>query len=136
MEFGPLSVERSSLIANEVSFGWVTGATLTYGVYTEAGVQREVGTSLTETPASSGLYLGTPTTIVATDYVIVSDAGGVIGFGQYQPEVTNPAVISDLSDIEDKIDIIDTNVDQILEEERKVLNVYTDKPEQPRVTVD
>jgi hypothetical protein len=48
-------------MANEVNFGYPTGATLTFGVYAPgaAGVAtaREEGSAMTETPASSGLYL-------------------------------------------------------------------------------
>lgn len=77
-------------MANEITFGWKTGKNLTFGVYTSAGVEREVGTAMTETPAASGLYLGTPTAIVSGDFVIVSDsdASKVIGQGPYQPEVS------------------------------------------------
>ena len=67
----------------EVHFAWPTGATLTFAVFTEAGVQRETGTALTETPAASGNYIGSPTLIAEGDTVIVSDASGVIGGGQY-----------------------------------------------------
>jgi len=70
-------------MANEVNFGWTTGKTLTFSVYTAAGVQREAGTSLTETPASSGLYLGSPTTIQAGDNVVVKEGTIVRGHGEY-----------------------------------------------------
>ena len=74
-------------VANEITFGWKTGKNLTFGVYTAAGVEREVGTSMTETPASSGVYLGTPAAIVTSDFVIVSDddASKVIGQGPFNP---------------------------------------------------
>lgn len=67
----------------QVNFGWAIGRTLTFGVYTAAGVQREVGTSMTETPASSGLYLGTPTTIQIGDNVIIKEGTKVRGHGEY-----------------------------------------------------
>ncbi|KKN58274.1 hypothetical protein LCGC14_0553540 [marine sediment metagenome] len=70
-------------MANEVNFGYPTGATLTYGIYTSAGVERELGTSLTETPASSGLYLGTPTAISKGNQVVVKEGSVVVGHGEY-----------------------------------------------------
>ena len=112
-------------MANEVKFGWVTGATLTFGVYTGAGVQREVATAMTETPAASGLYLGTPTTIIEDDVVIVSDATGVIGAGQWLLDPMN-----------DKIDTIDTNVDLVLIAENKALFSYDESaPIEPAAIV-
>ena len=70
-------------MANEVNFGWATGKTLTFAVFTSAGVQRETGTSMTETPASSGLYLGSPTTIQVGDNVIIREGSREIGHGVY-----------------------------------------------------
>ena len=70
-------------MANEVNFGFNSGRTLTFGVYTSAGVQREVGTSMTETPANSGLYLGTPTTIQIGDNVIIREGSTEVGHGEY-----------------------------------------------------
>lgn len=70
-------------MADEVHFAWITGRTLTFGVYQEDGTQREVGTGLTEAPGGSGNYVGSPSTIVEGDTVVVSDPNGVIGGGQY-----------------------------------------------------
>lgn len=70
-------------MANEVNFGWATEKELTFSVYTAAGVQREAGTEMTETPASSGLYLGTPTTIQTGDNVVVKEGTIVRGHGEY-----------------------------------------------------
>lgn len=100
-------------MANEVAFVWVTGeAAMTFEVITEVGVSRESGTAMTETPAASGLYLGTPTTILESDKVVVSNAGGVIGGGEWL-----------LDPVNDKIDIIDGVVDDILVQVGK--NTYT-----------
>lgn len=76
-------------MANEITFGWKTGKNLEFGVYTAAGAERESGTTMTETPASSGFYLGTPTAISTGNFVIVSDsdASKVIGQGEYNPPV-------------------------------------------------
>jgi hypothetical protein len=70
-------------MANEVNFGYPTGATLTFSVYTSAGVARETGSSLTETPASSGLYLGTPAAISKGNQVIIKEGSVVVGHGEY-----------------------------------------------------
>ncbi len=70
-------------MADEINFGYPTGAALTYGVYTSAGVERESGTSLTETPAGSGLYLGTPTAISKGNQVVVKEGSVVVGHGEY-----------------------------------------------------
>jgi hypothetical protein len=72
-------------MANEITFIWTTGQTLTFAVFTSAGVQRETGTSMTETPASSGLYLGTPTTITTGDFVVIDDGTRKVGGGEYNP---------------------------------------------------
>ncbi len=77
------SYERIYLIANEINFGFPIGKTLTFGVYTSAGTEREADTAMTETPASSGLYLGTPTAISKGDQVIVKEGSVVVGHGEY-----------------------------------------------------
>lgn len=85
-------------MANEVTFGYRTGVVnLTFGVYTKAGVLREVGTAMTETPASSGLYLGTPTAIVSEDLVIIKEGTVVVGQGQYKPQVISDSLSADIS---------------------------------------
>lgn len=111
-------------MANEVKFIWVTGATVTFSVFTLAGVEREADTAMTETPAGSGLYLGSPTTILENDAVVVEDAGGVIGGGEYLLDPVNA-----------KIDIIDTNVDLVLIAENKVNNIYDETVVPPEATV-
>lgn len=70
-------------MANEVNFGWLTGKTLTFSIYTSAGTARETGTNMTETPASSGLYLGTPTAISMNNQVIIKESTTVVGHGEY-----------------------------------------------------
>lgn len=102
-------------MANEVAYGGVTGQTLTFGVYTSAGVEREVGTGMTETPAASGLYLGSPTTIAAGDHIVISDAGGVIHWHEYRPEVTATDIATDLSAMDDKLDIIIESKQSVME---------------------
>ncbi|MHC4121946.1 MAG: hypothetical protein ACYSSI_00100 [Planctomycetota bacterium] len=69
-----------------VNFGFATGRTLTFSVYTSAGTQREAGSSMTETPASSGLYLGTPAVIRDSDNVVIKEGTKVVGHGEYRKE--------------------------------------------------
>lgn len=97
-------------MANEITFGYSTGQSLTFGVYTSAGVERESGTSLTETPADSGLYLGSPTTITTGDLVIIKKGSTVVGWGEYKSAI-------------DDSDII-TKLDTIIGYVRTQLNVY------------
>ena len=73
-------------MANEVNFGYATGKTLTFAVYESDGTEREAGSSLTETPASSGLYLGSPTTITTGDNVVIKESSDVVGSGAYHVE--------------------------------------------------
>ena len=69
-----------------VNFGYATGKTLTFSVYTSAGAQREAGSSMTETPASSGLYLGTPSVLQEYDNVIIKEGTKPVGHGEYRKE--------------------------------------------------
>jgi len=93
-------------MANEIACQTITGQTLTFAVYTAAGVERESGTAMTETPAGSGLYLGTPTTIVAGDKVIIDNGADKVGGGEYLPDVISTEIASDLSDMDDKLDTL------------------------------
>ncbi len=68
---------------------------MTFSVYTEAGIARETDTSLTETPASSGLYLGTATLLVTGDNVVIKDGSAVVGHGQQSIEVALETTILD-----------------------------------------
>lgn len=70
----------------KINFGWETGDTLTFGVYSPASVEREVGTSFPESPAGSGRYIAESTTVQDGDDVIVKDAVGVVGHGEYLKE--------------------------------------------------
>ena len=67
-----------------INFGFDTGKTLTFSVYTPAGVARETGTAMTETPASSGLYLGNATTLLVGDNVVIKESTKPVGHGEYR----------------------------------------------------
>jgi len=69
-----------------VNFGYITGKTLTFSVYTEAGVERESGSTMTETPVGSGLYLGSAAVLQEYDNVIIKEGTTVVGHGEYRKE--------------------------------------------------
>lgn len=70
-----------------INFPYISGKTLTFSVYTKAGGAREIGGTMTETPVGSGLYLGEPRFITASDNVIIKEGVIPVGGGEYQPEV-------------------------------------------------
>ena len=71
----------------KINFGYKTGETLTFGVYSPTGVEREVGTSLPESPAGSYRYIAESSTVQDGDDVIVLNASNIIvGHGEYRKE--------------------------------------------------
>lgn len=116
-------------MANEITLGYRTGATLTYGVYQPDGtVRTAAGTSLAEV-AGTGYYKTTDANIVAGDIVIVKEGTVVVAYGEYQPTVTAAGVSANLTTIEGKIDTIDTNVDALIVGQTKVVNTYNNIPQ-------
>jgi hypothetical protein len=104
-------------MANEIQFGYRSGATLTYGVYQPDGtVRTAAGTSLPEI-GSTGYYTATDASVAAQDAIIVKESTNVVGYGIYQPEAT----VANISDVQNgvateaKQDIIDTNVDTLID---------------------
>ena len=72
---------------SKINFGYKTGETLTFGVYSPAGVEREVGTSLPESPAGSYRYIAESSTVQDGDDVIVlDDTPRIVGHGEYLKE--------------------------------------------------
>jgi len=72
---------------SKINFGWKTGETLTFGVYSPAGVEREIGTELPEFPAGSCRYIAESSTVREGDDVIVKNASGTpVGHGEYIKE--------------------------------------------------
>lgn len=72
----------------KINFGYPTGKTLTFGVYSPVDVEREVGTSLPETPAGSGRYIANSSTVLLGDDVIVKKGSDVVGSGEYEVELS------------------------------------------------
>lgn len=71
----------------KINLGYRTGETLTFGVYSPASVEREVGTSLPESPAGSRRYIADSTTVQEGDDVIVLNAAGkIVAYGEYDKE--------------------------------------------------
>ncbi|MCK9598049.1 MAG: hypothetical protein M0R06_03345 [Sphaerochaeta sp.] len=107
-------------MANEITFGYITGRDLEYGVYNPDGTQVTAPTTSLPEIGATGYYTADNGDIAAGDMVIVHDVTGggdfICGQGQYMPEVS-------ASEIETKIDTIDTNVDSILTEQAKVQTV-------------
>jgi hypothetical protein len=70
-----------------VTFGWVSGETLTYGAYQPDGtVRTAAGTSLPEI-SSTGYYTASDANIQTGDLVIVNDGSDNVGWGEYHSEV-------------------------------------------------
>ncbi len=81
-------------MANELKFVYETGATLLSALYYDnSGTMtlREANITMTEQPASSGIYKGSPSAIVEGDVVKVTESGITVG----------AAVVSKLSNIEE-----------------------------------
>ena len=75
-------------MANEIQFGFRSGATLTYGAYQPDGtVRTAAGTSLPENSAT-GQYKANDANIAAGDMQIVKEGANEVGQCVYQPETT------------------------------------------------
>lgn len=106
-------------MANEITFGYPTGKTLTYGAYQPSGtVRTAAGTSLTEV-AGTGYYKADDGNISVNDIVVVKEGSNVVGWGEYQPEV-NVSLIEGV-DATDQINaacdtaLSDINLDHLIQ---------------------
>lgn len=109
-------------MANEIKFGYFTGATLTVTVFQPDGTPRTANASLPE--VATGYYSKSDANIQPGDIAIVYNGSAVVGAGEYKPDVESTT-------LESKIDIIDTNVDALILASGKVTNIYpAPQPEQ------
>jgi hypothetical protein len=83
----------------EVTFGYKTGETLTYGAYEEDGtVRTAAGTSLPE-EGSTGYYHATDANVDVGDVIIVRDANSnEVGFGVYRDVINETTIIGNIAD--------------------------------------
>ena len=115
-------------MAYEVTVGHLSGHTITYGAYRPPStVVTAAGTSIPEL-AGTGYYRVTDASLVAGDFIVVKVDSVIAYQGQFLPDVSSTALTADLTDIENKIDIIDTNVDALILAEGKVDQVFDSTP--------
>lgn len=117
-------------MANEIGFGYRTGATLNGDSYQPDGTLRTHYTSIPEI-GTTGYYTVSDAALVALDTVIVKEGGIVIMQGQYEPPVTAPVVSGDTTTIINNIATLqttatntDTNVTTVLDNQSAVNNVF------------
>ena len=75
-------------MANEITFGFITGESLYATVYESDGTSRTVRAAMAEDPVSSGYYHKTDGNIQPGDFVMIDDETRFVGQGQYEPDVT------------------------------------------------
>jgi hypothetical protein len=111
-------------MANEIPFGWETGASLKAKVWQSDGSYRLSDITLTET--QTGLYLGDCGTIIPGDNVIVMDTStsDVKGHGVY--DYRNSKTISDTEAIISDIVVADAVVDNIYSDTTLIANTTSD----------
>jgi len=104
-------------MANEIQFGYRTGATLTYGVYQPDGTVRTAAATELPEIAGTGYYTTDDEDVVVGDMIVVLEGTTVVGQGLLELK-TGLAT-------EAKQDIIDTVVDRIaaIQESDKTLDV-------------
>ena len=124
-------------MANEITFGYKSSETLTYGAYQPDGtVRTAAGTSLPEI-AATGYYVADDAVIVAGDFVIVKSSTVVVGQGQYKPEVTASDINADVTAIlEDTSTTIPATLATILATNQTVTNVYDETNPPPIVVIN
>lgn len=108
-------------MADEITFGYKSGLTLTYGVFQPDGtVRTSAGTSLPE-ESGTGYYHATDGNITAGDLVIIKESTNVVGFGEYRSEVD--CVLIEGSDFTDILIGADGDTLQSLSDQMDTLGV-------------
>lgn len=116
-------------MANELKFGFTSGESLTAELLKADTTVRESGITMTET-GTTGIYFGSPASIVAGDTVIIDDGTSKVGFGEYRSEVD--AVLIEGSDFTDTIigsdgdtlESLSDQMDVLSAQKSQVLNKY------------
>ena len=117
-------------MANEITFGFLTGKTLTYGAYEPDGSVRTAAATALPEIGATGYYTATNGSIVAGDIVIVKEGTLTVGWGEYRPEVN--CVLIEGADFTDTLigadgdthEDLSDQLDAILIESNKIHNVY------------
>jgi len=117
-------------MADEITFGWATGETLTYGAYQPDGTVRTAAATSLPEQGATGYYHATDANIQAGDVVIVHNGTTNVGWGQYQPEVD--CVLIEGADFTDTIigadgdtlESLSDQLDAVTGSGTRVLNVY------------
>ena len=118
-------------MANELKFGFQSGESLTAELLKADASVRESGITMTET-GTTGVYFGSPAAIVAGDTVIIDDGTNKVGFGEYQTGVNCELIEGDgfvdtlIGADSDTLEDLSDQMDEILLEQRLVLNVYNE----------
>ena len=117
-------------MANEITFGFLVGKTLTYGAYEPDGSVRTAAATALPEIGATGYYTATDGSITAGDVVIVKEGTITVGWGEYRSEV-NCVLIegADFTDTligadGDTLETLSDQMDALSAEGGKVFNVY------------
>jgi len=109
-------------VADEITLGYRTGATLKYAVYNPDGTEVTAPTTDLPEEGATGYFHADNGDIVAGDIVIVLEGGVTVAYGEYQPEVISSALSAELAAVDAKVDIVDANVDTLVTAQNTVRN--------------
>ena len=117
-------------MANEITFGFQTGRTLTYGAYEPDGSVRTAAATALPEIGATGYYTANDANVVAGDVVIVKEGTQTVGWGEERPEV-NCVLIegADFTDTligadGDTLETLSDQTDDLSAAGSKQLNVY------------
>lgn len=82
----------------EVSFGFKSGKTLTYGAYEEDGTVRTAAATSLPEEGSTGYYHATDADIDTGDVVVVRWGTNEVGFGVHRPLINETTIVGNIAD--------------------------------------